>query len=91
LLRIRYQTLDGTIVEQAVRNAWAALLQHDCDHLDGQLYPLRMDDLSTLAFNEAPGALADEAAENPDRVDPLFLDLVERWPSRARWLRPSGG
>jgi hypothetical protein len=44
-----------------------------------------MDDLSLLAFNEAPGALAEEAAENPAQVDPLFLDLVERWPARQRW------
>ncbi len=31
------------------------LLQHECDHLDGILYPMRMSDLSTLAFNSELG------------------------------------
>ena len=69
-------------------STWAALLQHECDHLDGMLYPMRMDDLSMLAFNETPGPLAEEAARHPERLDPLFLDLVERWPTRGQWLRP---
>ena len=54
------------------------------------LYPMRIDDLSLLAFNEVPGALAEEAAECPDQIDPLFLELVERWPTRERWQRPAG-
>jgi len=44
-----------------------------------------MDDLAMLAFNDAPGALAEEAAGNPDQIDPLFVDLVGRWPARERW------
>lgn len=89
-ISIRYQTLEGANVEQEAHSSWAALLQHECDHLDGVLYPMRMEDLSLLAFNEAPGALAEEAATRPDRIDPLFLDLVERWPARARWQRAAG-
>ena len=88
-ISISYQTLAGETVEQEAHGTWAALLQHECDHLDGMLYPMRMDDLSTLAFNDAPGPLAEEAATQPDRLDPLFLDLVERWPTRARWLQPT--
>lgn len=84
-ISIRYQTIQGVTVEQQAHSTWAALLQHECDHLDGILYPMRMDDLSTLAFNEAPGALAEEAARNPAQIDPLFLDLVGRWPARERW------
>ena len=84
-ISIRYQTLEGGIVEHEAHSSWAALLQHECDHLDGVLYPMQMDDLSLLAFNEAPGALAQEADANPSQVDPLFLDLVERWPARERW------
>jgi peptide deformylase len=84
---IRYQTTEGVTVEQVAHSTWAALLQHECDHLDGILYPMRMEDLSTLAFNEAPGALAEEAAKNPEQIDPLFLDLVGRWPARERWHR----
>jgi peptide deformylase len=85
---IRYQTLECETVEQEAHSTWAALLQHECDHLDGMLYPMRMDDLSMLAFNDAPGPLAEEAARYPNRLDPLFLDLVERWPTRAQWLQP---
>ena len=88
-ISIRYQTLEGATVEHEARSSWAALLQHECDHLDGILYPMRMDDLSLLAFNEAPGALAEEAAGRPDLIDPLFLALVERWPGRGRWQRPT--
>ena len=87
-ISIGYQTLAGDAVEQEAHGTWAALLQHECDHLDGILYPMRMDGLSTLAFNDAPGPLAEDAATQPDRMDPMFLDLVERWPARARWLQP---
>ena len=86
-ISIRYQTIEGATVEHTAHSTWAALLQHECDHLDGILYPMRMDDLAMLAFNDAPGALAEEAAGNPDQIDPLFLDLVGRWPARERWQR----
>ena len=85
-INIRYQTLDGTNVEHDAFSSWAALLQHECDHLDGVLYPQRMTDLALLAYNEEPGPLAREVHENPKGVDPLFIDLVERWPGRQRWF-----
>ena len=87
-ISIRYQTLEGETVEQEAHGTWAALLQHECDHLDGVLYPMRMEDLSMLAFNDAPGPLAEEAARHPERLDPLFLDLVESWPTHAQWVPP---
>lgn len=86
-ISIRYQTTSGAFVEQIAHSSWAAILQHECDHLDGILYPMRMDDLTTLAFNEVPGALAEDAATEPDQIDPLFLDMAERWPGRERWSR----
>ena len=85
-IRIRYQDLDGQAVVHEAHGSWAALLQHECDHLDGVLYPMRMADLSLLAYNEEPGPLAREAAQDPSGIDPLFLDLVERWPGRGRWF-----
>jgi len=30
-------------------------VQHECEHLDGILYPMRMDDLSTFGFSEEMG------------------------------------
>jgi peptide deformylase len=85
-IHIRYQTLDGKTESYDAHSSWAALLQHECDHLDGILYPQRMTDLSLLAYNEEPGPLAREVQENPQGIDPLFIDLVERWPGRKRWF-----
>jgi len=85
-ISIRYQDLEGRTYEHNAYSSWAALLQHECDHLDGILYPMRMTDLSLLAYNDEPGPLAREVASNPAGVDPLFIDLVERWPERERWF-----
>ena len=83
---ITYQDLEGKRHTHDAHSSWAALLQHECDHLDGIVYPMRMTDLSLLAYNEEPGPLAKEVAANPKGIDPLFVDLVERWPGRARWF-----
>ena len=85
-INITYQDLEGKTHTHDATSSWAALLQHECDHLDGILYPMRMTDLSLLAYNEEPGPLARELAENPKGIDPLFADLVERWPGRSRWF-----
>ena len=61
------------------------LLQHECDHLDGILYPMRMTDLSCLAFNAEPGELARDAETKPD-LDPALRAMVEAWPAREKWL-----
>jgi peptide deformylase len=85
-INIRYQDLEGRTVRHDAHSSWAALLQHECDHLDGILYPMRMADLSLLAYNDEPGPLAREVAADASGIDPLFIDLVERWPGRARWF-----
>jgi peptide deformylase len=85
-IEIEYQDLEGRTVRHEATSSWAALLQHECDHLDGILYPMRMTDLSLLAYNDEPGPLAREVAADPSGIDPLFVDLVERWPGRARWF-----
>ena len=83
---ISFFDLDGKKHSHDAHSSWAALLQHECDHLDGIIYPMRMTDLSLLAYNDEPGPLAKEVAASPQGIDPLFIDLVERWPGRARWL-----
>lgn len=83
---VRYQDLQGRTLTHEATSSWAALLQHECDHLDGIVYPMRMADLSLLAYNEEPGPLAREVAADPKGIDPLFVDLVERWPGRSRWF-----
>jgi peptide deformylase len=85
-ITIQYQDLNANTVKHDAHSSWAALLQHECDHLDGIVYPMRMTDLALLAYNDEPGPLAREVARDPKGIDPLFLDLVERWPGRARWF-----
>jgi len=85
-ITISYRDLDGRSMSHDAHSSWAALLQHECDHLDGILYPMRMTDLRLLAYNDEPGPLAREVAADPKGIDPLFIDLVERWPGRARWF-----
>jgi peptide deformylase len=85
-INIAYQDLEGRSVSHDAHSSWAALLQHECDHLDGIVYPMRMTDLSLLAYNDEPGPLAREVAADAHGIDPLFIDLVERWPGRARWF-----
>ena len=82
---IRYQTLTGDWLSHNAYSSWAALLQHECDHLDGVLYPARMTNLSLLSYNDEPGQLARDVA-NDTNIDPLFVDLVESWPARKRWF-----
>jgi len=82
---IAFQTLNGKDQEREVDDWHAMLLQHECDHLDGILYPMRMTDLSLLAFNAEPGQLAEEAERTPS-LDPALRALVEAWPAREKWL-----
>lgn len=53
-LRIRYRAigLDGETIEREVEGFHARVVQHECDHLDGVLYPQRMTDLRLLVFLE---------------------------------------
>ena len=55
LLRLRYSGYDekGKPFERIAENFHARVVQHECDHLDGILYPMRIRDLSRFGFNEA--------------------------------------
>ena len=52
--RIRLTAIggDGEKIDKEISGFHARVLQHECDHLDGILYPQRMDDLSLLIFRE---------------------------------------
>ena len=58
--KIRYSGFDekGQRFERTVQGFHARVVQHECDHLDGILYPRRIVDLTRFGFNEAlfPGA-----------------------------------
>jgi peptide deformylase len=63
--KLRYTAFDveGNPIERVAEGFHARVVQHECDHLDGILYPQRMTDLSRFGFNEElfPGeALVDE-------------------------------
>ncbi len=49
-VRYRGLDLDGQEIVREARGFHARVIQHECDHLDGVLYPQRMTDLSTLTF-----------------------------------------
>ena len=53
-LRIRYRALDldGRAFEREAAGFHARVVQHECDHLDGILYPQRMTDHRLLVFVE---------------------------------------
>ncbi|MFN3076018.1 MAG: peptide deformylase [Alphaproteobacteria bacterium] len=50
--RIRYRGvgLDGQEILREAEGFHARVVQHECDHLDGVLYPMRMSDLTTFGF-----------------------------------------
>ncbi|MFT3821789.1 MAG: peptide deformylase [Rubrivivax sp.] len=50
--RIRYQGLDeqGRAIDREAEGFHARVVQHECDHLIGRLYPTRMRDLTKLGF-----------------------------------------
>ena len=49
-VRYRGFGLDGTEIVREAQGFHARVVQHECDHLDGILYPQRMTDLSRLVF-----------------------------------------
>jgi peptide deformylase len=52
--RIRYRGVapDRTPIDRTVEGFHARVVQHECDHLDGVLYPQRMNDMRLLMFVE---------------------------------------
>lgn len=52
--KIRYSGLDpeGRPIDRVAEGFHARVVQHECDHLDGVLYPQRMTDLSLLMFRD---------------------------------------
>lgn len=68
--RIRYRALapDGGVIERTAEGFHARVVQHECDHLDGILYPMRMEDLSTLGYADemSRGWRQDDDVEEDD-------------------------
>jgi peptide deformylase len=62
--RLRFRGLDiaGKPVEGEAAGLVARVMQHETDHLDGVLYPMRMEDLSQFGFTEELARAAQQAA-----------------------------
>ncbi len=49
---IRYQGFDeyGALIDRTVSGFHARVVQHECDHLDGILYPMRIQDMTQFGY-----------------------------------------
>ena len=63
--RVRYQGFDlrGTPIDRTVEGFHARVVQHEVDHLDGVLFPQRVQDLRNFGFEDA---LAGQMTPMPD-------------------------
>ncbi|TXH04353.1 MAG: peptide deformylase [Nevskiaceae bacterium] len=52
--RLRYRGFDasGRPIDRTVGDFHARVVQHECDHLDGILYPMRVRDFSRFGFTD---------------------------------------
>lgn len=64
--------LNGKPIEFKASGFLARLLQHEYDHLDGLLYPMRMEDMGTLGFISelGPAAYPPLPRDTADFIDP---------------------
>ena len=53
--RLRYEGFDvyGNPIDRTVEGFHARVVQHECDHLDGVLYPMRIKDFRFFGFSES--------------------------------------
>jgi len=53
-VRLRYRGFDadGRPIDRTVSGFHARVVQHECDHLDGILYPMRIRDLRQFGFQD---------------------------------------
>jgi peptide deformylase len=78
--RIRYCGRDatGAPIERTVSGFHARVVQHECDHLDGILYPQRIEDMTAFGFNEelAASGVWQRPAATEQPVEPAAADQV---------------
>jgi peptide deformylase len=70
--QIRYtgMTQEGELFEREAQGFHARVLQHECDHLDGILYPMRMANMAYFGFTEEMrerGSPAGSEGEEPEK------------------------
>lgn len=62
-IRFRGLDMDGRAVEGEAAGLVARVMQHETDHLDGVMYPMRMTDLTQFGFIEELGRAQQQAKE----------------------------
>jgi peptide deformylase len=60
---------DGKAIEREATGFHARVVQHECDHLDGILYTMRMPDMSMLAFTDELQRHGQPREAEPDGQD----------------------
>jgi|GEM_PF-6901 len=96
--RIRYQGFDpsGEPIDRTVSGFHARVVQHECDHLIGTLYPMRMRDLSHFGFTDVlfPASKAAEPdledAEMESLLPAIELESAENPQYSVIWLHGLG-
>ena len=78
-IKYSFQDVDGSLRERSAQGFHARVVQHECDHLDGVLYPMRMIDIATLSCvdaeeDDSEGDEEDvsETADKPDTTEPAL-------------------
>ncbi len=51
-IKYRGYDINGQLIEREATGFHAIVVQHECDHLDGILYPMQMTDMSQFGFAE---------------------------------------
>ncbi len=64
--RLRYRGVDqyGNVIDREVEDFHARVVQHECDHLIGMLYPMRVTDFSRFGYTEILFPDLDPAADD---------------------------
>jgi peptide deformylase len=78
-LRVRYSGVDceGRPVSAEVAGFHAGVVQHENDHLDGILYPMRMTDFRQMGFNDEL-ARAEELTQQLDTIRAEWAGAASR-------------
>ncbi|HEU0195773.1 MAG TPA: peptide deformylase [Nevskiaceae bacterium] len=66
--RVHYRGVDaqGAVIDRIAEGFHARVVQHECDHLDGVLYPMRIADFTRFGYTDVlfPEVPAEGAARN---------------------------
>lgn len=75
-VRVTYQTLEGKTIDFEADGFHARVIQHECDHLDGILYPMRIEDLSQFGYVDElrKGAGEPDSDADEDEVSDAAAD-----------------